>query len=629
MKGHARQRVRRRLPGTSLGVVGRLLLVGLLVVGLGAALIVYVSTGASAASQSAALQRTADSMATSLATSFEQWRNELLIASGDEAFQRWYRHPEERDALRPDIDAALLRLNSLYKDLLQEACLIDRRGPEQARQVDGIAATLGDLSPDESDNPFFAPTFELRSGEVYQASPYVSPDTHKWVISNSTPVVVDGQVRTLLHFEVSLEGVRQRLATLAGHGVHIRVLDEQGRLLLDTSGAPVTSAPFAKADAVKAPHGWVNRSAAVAGTEHNANRWTVTVAQAPASVLGAREIGAVAVLVVVGLALLAALGLSTRRRFVDPITKVQRAADRLAEGDLTQRIPVDADNEVGRMALAVNRALDQLDRAIAEIAVDAEHLAETAALLHTSSKTATGTTEASRSQAASAAASARELADASANVSNATDEMRRAAHELSRVTSHTRSTSREARTLSTETGEVVNRLRASSHEIDAVVDAIKAIAEQTDLLALNATIEAARGGEQGKGFAVVAHEVKQLASQTAAATSDATTKLAALRSDLGAVWEHTGRVTAVIGAIDEAQANAAAAVEEQAAMTASLSHAAATTATAVEQISAALGSLDTAASEVASQVAVTDDAAEDVAAVAARVRQRTSRFRHS
>ncbi len=57
-------------------------------------------------------------------------------------------------------------------------------------------------------------------------------------------------------------------------------------------------------------------------------------------------------------------------------------------------------------------------------------------------------------------------------------------------------------------------------KVGKVAQQIDAIAKQTNLLALNATIEAARAGEAGKGFAVVAGEVKQLANQTSAATSE-------------------------------------------------------------------------------------------------------------
>jgi hypothetical protein len=85
-----------------------------------------------------------------------------------------------------EVNEALGNLEELFPDSIGEACFIDRAGPENARMVRGVRATVASLSPDESGNPFFGPTFALRPGQVYQARPYESPDTKEWVISNST-----------------------------------------------------------------------------------------------------------------------------------------------------------------------------------------------------------------------------------------------------------------------------------------------------------------------------------------------------------------------------------------------------------------------------------------------------------
>jgi methyl-accepting chemotaxis protein len=78
----------------------------------------------------------------------------------------------------------------------------------------------------------------------------------------------------------------------------------------------------------------------------------------------------------------------------------------------------------------------------------------------------------------------------------------------------------------------VQELSDTATRIGAVVRVIRGIAGQTNLLALNATIEAARAGEAGLGFGVVAHEVKQLALQTAAATTSIEQEIVAIRAQM-------------------------------------------------------------------------------------------------
>jgi GAF domain-containing protein len=117
----------------------------------------------------------------------------------------------------------------------------------------------------------------------------------------------------------------------------------------------------------------------------------------------------------------------------------------------------------------------------------------------------------------------------------------------------------------TMTGEV-DSLGAASAAIGDVIKIISSIADQTNLLALNATIEAARAGDVGKGFAVVAAEVKELARETAAATSQVAEQIEAIQANTSAVAGGIHATSEIIGRMDSVQVRIAEILETQATM---------------------------------------------------------------
>jgi len=160
----------------------------------------------------AGLTHTAAEESAVLTDYFQRARSLTLLAAHDPVFAQFYATPGTRlgkiaagGRRMDEINEGLGYLERLFPGSIGEACFIDRSGAEVARMVRGTRAAPGDLSPDESDNPFFAPTFALPVGSVYQARPYVSPDTKEWVISNSTPLdTPDGSKPAILHFEVTV-----------------------------------------------------------------------------------------------------------------------------------------------------------------------------------------------------------------------------------------------------------------------------------------------------------------------------------------------------------------------------------------------------------------------------------------
>jgi diguanylate cyclase (GGDEF)-like protein len=229
------------------GPLGRRLRLVTLVVGLGllaASVLNVVASGRDAQRR----QRDADLMlevgvqGASLSDYFHRSRDIASIISRNSVFDDFYlAGPNRIETIRAggplmdDIHDSLIAIEDRFQDQINEVCFIDLSGAENARVVRGQIAAMNDLSPDESKEAFFDATNLVQPGDVHQGVPYESPDTGQWVISNSTPVALDdGTVRSLLHFEVSLESFRdQAIRTAPGHRVYV-VDMRTGLILLDT-----------------------------------------------------------------------------------------------------------------------------------------------------------------------------------------------------------------------------------------------------------------------------------------------------------------------------------------------------------------------------------------------------------
>ena len=125
----------------------------------------------------------------------------------------------------------------------------------------------------------------------------------------------------------------------------------------------------------------------------------------------------------------------------------------------------------------------------------------------------------------------------------------------------------DGRRLTDEANHEVAGLGESSSDIGKVVKTIRGIADQTNLLALNATIEAARAGEAGRGFAVVANEVKELAAETARATTDVDAKVSAIQQQVERVVAALAAISTAVESINETQTVISGVLTEQSAVT--------------------------------------------------------------
>jgi diguanylate cyclase (GGDEF)-like protein len=185
-----------------------------------------------------------DEHGSALENYFARSRSIVLLTANAPAFSNVLAEPGSRAAKvrrqsRSVREATMqLRyLERLYPGSIGEACFIDAQGEEFMRVVRGTVARPGDLSTEEEQAPFFAPTFALRPGQTHQTSPYVSPDTKEWVVANATQVPgYLGASGAIVHFEVTVESFRRAMG--ATRGAELRVVDGRtGRVIID-SGVP-------------------------------------------------------------------------------------------------------------------------------------------------------------------------------------------------------------------------------------------------------------------------------------------------------------------------------------------------------------------------------------------------------
>jgi methyl-accepting chemotaxis protein len=206
----------------------------------------------------------------------------------------------------------------------------------------------------------------------------------------------------------------------------------------------------------------------------------------------------------------------------------------------------------------------------------------------------------SRHNADTVARTADAATEASSNVeavAAASEELSASIAEISRQVATTAKVVDTATVQAEATNAKIESLAATAGRIGQVVTLIQEIAEQTNLLALNATIEAARAGEMGKGFAVVASEVKQLASQTAKATDEIATQIAAIQSSTGEAVGAIETITRTMREIDEHTASITRSVEQQGAATGEIASNAQVTSSRTSQMAQDMAKMRNSAAE--------------------------------
>jgi Methyl-accepting chemotaxis protein len=310
-----------------------------------------------------------------------------------------------------------------------------------------------------------------------------------------------------------------------------------------------------------------------------------------------------AFIVAAALALLITVGVSLFIGFniARPVVRLTGVMERLAEGKLDQDVPAaERGDEIGQMARTVRvfkdnalrvqelsreqegirvRAAEEQRRAMSSLAADLEasvkavmgDVVRSANSMRGEANVMLENARQTSHHSDSAAHSVQEATSEVESVAAGAEQLRASIDEITRSISQSTQLARGAVEEAGRTDTIVQGLSEASRKIEEVVGLINNIAGQTNLLALNATIEAARAGEAGKGFAVVAQEVKSLANQTAKATDEIGSEIAAVQAATTAAVNAIRAIVTTIRQVDSSLSTVAAAVEEQEAATRDIS----------------------------------------------------------
>ncbi|MEJ3590944.1 methyl-accepting chemotaxis protein [Pseudomonas bubulae] len=248
----------------------------------------------------------------------------------------------------------------------------------------------------------------------------------------------------------------------------------------------------------------------------------------------------IVVALIIILILMIVIAVVLTRSIVSPLAEAVVVADRIADGDLTQRIKINGSDEPAHLLIALKKMQISLHDTIKRISESSNMLASASEELHAVTEDTNRGLNQQSAEIDQAATAVNEMTAAveevARNAVNTADDSKAADKSTyqgrEKVSQTLESINKLVGNISDTSSEVII-LAQSAGEISQVLVVIRSIAEQTNLLALNAAIEAARAGDAGRGFAVVADEVRALAHRTQQSTAEIEQMIEGIQSGTG------------------------------------------------------------------------------------------------